>query len=448
MTMKAAVRDRYGSTDVVRLDDVDRPIPGEDELLVRVHAASVNRADLDGLGPRPSFARLFMGLRRPRNPRLGIDVAGVVEAVGSTVTRFRPGDRVFADLFPFGQGAFAEYVAARETAFQTIPGGMAFEDAATLPHSAILAVQGLRLRDGRTIRPGDTVLVDGASGNVGPFAVQIAKSRGAVVTGVCSEAKLDFVRSLGVDQVEAAHLVHAGLPDLDVADATVEGRAIGDVGSECREDPRPLGIALALARIAPSGELGDLVTGDPPKSFDESREVEAGHRREEHQSAGMSRMPGDGQHRHEAAHRVSEDDRLADVERVAEGHEVVGGSLEAPGRRVAPRRPTVVAKVDVHQLGHVGQRGERGLEVGVVVAARSAVDQDERRALAHLPAIGHEAWPVDVEPQLRPIDLDLHRRKPRAVAGRVASGCQNDRTGRPHRCGCPVVGRRGLTGRA
>ena len=201
MTMKAAVRDRYGSTDVVRLDDVDRPIPGEDELLVRVHAASINRADLDGLGPRPSFARLFMGLRRPRNPRLGIDVAGVVEAVGSTVTRFRAGDRVFADLFPFGQGAFAEYVAARETAFQAIPSGMGFEDAVTLPHAAILAVQGLRLRDGRTIRPGDAVLVDGASGNVGPFAVQIAKSRGAVVTGVCSEAKLDFVRSLGVDHV-------------------------------------------------------------------------------------------------------------------------------------------------------------------------------------------------------------------------------------------------------
>ena len=178
-----------------------RPIPGEDELLVRVHAASVNRADLDGLGPRPSFARLFMGLRRPRNPRLGIDVAGVVEAVGSSVTRFRPGDRVFADLFPFGQGAFAEYVAARETAFQAIPDGLSFEDAATLPHSAILAVQGLRLRTGRTIGPGDTVLVDGASGNVGPFAVQIAKSRGAVVTGVCSAAKLDFVRSLGADHV-------------------------------------------------------------------------------------------------------------------------------------------------------------------------------------------------------------------------------------------------------
>src|SRR4029077_7909437 len=150
---------------------------------------------------RPSFARLFMGLRRPRNPRLGIDVAGGVEAVGSSVTRSRPGARVFADLCPFGQGAFAEYVAARETAFQAIPDGLAFEDAATVPHSAILAVQGLRLRTGRTIEPGDTVLVDGASGNVGPFAVQIAKSRGAVVTGVCSAAKLDFVRSLGVDHV-------------------------------------------------------------------------------------------------------------------------------------------------------------------------------------------------------------------------------------------------------
>lgn len=132
---------------------------------------------------------------------MGIDVAGVVESVGSGVTRFRPGDHVFSDLFNFGQGAFAEYVAAPENAFASMPTGLTFEEAATLPHSAILALQGLRLRSGQSIRPGDRVLIDGASGNVGPFAVQIAKSMGAEVTGVCRTEKVEFVRSLGVDHV-------------------------------------------------------------------------------------------------------------------------------------------------------------------------------------------------------------------------------------------------------
>jgi NADPH:quinone reductase-like Zn-dependent oxidoreductase len=199
--MKVAVRERYGTPEVVHLMDIDRPVPTDDQVLVRVQAASVNRADLDGLGPRPGFARLFMGLRAPRDHRVGIDVAGVVEAVGPTATRFKAGDEVFGDLFSFGQGAFAEYVCATEKAFQPMPTGMTYEEAATLPHSAILALQGLRRRNGRTIGPGDKVLIDGASGNVGPFAVQIAKSRGAEVTGVCRTAKIEFVRSLGADHV-------------------------------------------------------------------------------------------------------------------------------------------------------------------------------------------------------------------------------------------------------
>ena len=199
--MRAAVRDRYGPPDVVELREVDRPTPADGEVLVRVRAASVNRADLDGLTPRPAIARLLIGLRAPRNHRLGLDVAGVVESVGSSVTRFRPGDEVFGDMYLYGQAAFAEYVCAPERAFEAMPTGMAFEEAATLPHSAILAVQGLRRRDGRTIRPGAKVLIDGASGNVGPFAVQIAKSMGAVVTGVCSTGKMEFVRSLGADEV-------------------------------------------------------------------------------------------------------------------------------------------------------------------------------------------------------------------------------------------------------
>jgi len=199
--MKAAMRDRYGPPEVVEIRDVARPNPSADQVLVRVHAASVNRADLDGLYPRWQLTRLFLGLRTPRTPRLGLDVAGVVEAIGLDVPRFQPGDRVFADLFLFGQSAFAEYVCAPEKAFLPIPTGMPFEVAATLPHSAVLAIQGLRSGGGRTIRAGDKVLVVGASGNVGPFAVQIAKALGAEVTGVASAAKLDFVRSLGADHV-------------------------------------------------------------------------------------------------------------------------------------------------------------------------------------------------------------------------------------------------------
>lgn len=199
--MTSAIVDRYGPPEVVRLDEVERPTPTGDQVLIKVHAASVNRADLDGLGPRPGFVRLFFGLRKPKVDRIGLDAAGVVETVGPDVTRFKAGDRVSADLSAFGMGAFAEYACAPERAFQPIPAGMGFDEAAALPHSAILAVQGLRRRDGRTIKPGDKVLIDGASGNVGPFAVQIAKALGADVTGVASTAKLELVRSIGADRV-------------------------------------------------------------------------------------------------------------------------------------------------------------------------------------------------------------------------------------------------------
>ena len=199
--MKAAFADRYGSPDVVQVREIERPTPTGDQVLVRIRAASVNRADLDGLEPRPGFVRLFMGLRAPRNSRMGIDAAGVVESVGPDARRFKPGDEVFADLFGADQGAFSEYVAVSETKFQSMPIGLSFEEAATLPHSAVLAVQGLRHRNGRTFKAGDKVLVDGASGNVGPFAVQIAKAMGAEVTGVGSTDKLDMVRALGVDHV-------------------------------------------------------------------------------------------------------------------------------------------------------------------------------------------------------------------------------------------------------
>ena len=200
--MQSAFQDRYGPPEVVQLREVPVPVPGEGEVLVRVRAASVNRADLDGLKPKPGFLRLFMGLRAPRNHAVGSDVAGVVEAVGAGVTRFKPGDEVMGDLFGDGISGFAEYVCARaEKDLEPMPAGMSFDEASTLPHSAVLALQAMRLRKGRTVQPGDRVLIVGASGNVGPFAVQIAKSMGAEVTGLASTGKLDMVRSIGADHV-------------------------------------------------------------------------------------------------------------------------------------------------------------------------------------------------------------------------------------------------------
>jgi NADPH:quinone reductase-like Zn-dependent oxidoreductase len=197
--VRAAVRDTYGPPEVVGVRELPNPEPGPGDVLVRVTAASVNRADLDALYPRWPILRLFYGVRRPRLPWVGLDAAGVVERVGEGVARIAPGDRVFADLYAFGQKAFANLVVAPERAWLPIPEGMDDETAATIPHSAVLAVQGLRLGDGTTPRPGDRVLIDGGSGNVGPFAIQVAKALGAEVTATASGPKLDFVRELGAD---------------------------------------------------------------------------------------------------------------------------------------------------------------------------------------------------------------------------------------------------------
>ena len=199
--MQVAHRDRYGGPDVVSLREVERPVPGDGQVLIRIRSASVNRADLDLLYPNPGFTRLFLGLRGPRQGRIGCDAAGIVESIGGGVTRFKPGDPVFGDLYPYGLGSFGEFVCVPERAVLAVPEGMSLEDASTLPHAAILAIQGLRRRDGRTPQPGDRVLIEGASGNVGPFAVQIAKHLGAHVTAVCSTDKVDLVRSLGADAV-------------------------------------------------------------------------------------------------------------------------------------------------------------------------------------------------------------------------------------------------------
>jgi NADPH:quinone reductase-like Zn-dependent oxidoreductase len=201
--MKAAVARQYGSPDVVRIEDVPIPTPEGDEVLVRVKAASVNRADLDGLYPRWQFLRPFTGIRRPRSPWLGVDVAGTVERVGPDVTKLKPGDDVFFDMFGKAAkgGAFAEYACLTQERPSSMPTSLSYEEAACLPHSAVLAILGMKARGGHTFGAGSKVLVVGASGNVGPFVVQIAKARGAEVTAVASGAKLDFVRSLGADRV-------------------------------------------------------------------------------------------------------------------------------------------------------------------------------------------------------------------------------------------------------
>ena len=195
--MRAIVRDRYGPPSVLELRDVDQPKVGDDTVLVRVRASSLNSSDLEYLYGRPLIVRLGTGLRRPARRGMGVDVAGRVEAVGRNVTQLRPGDEVFGDMTQHGLGAFAEYVCAPAKAFALKPAAMGFEEAATIPQSAVIALQGLQHQ--RQIRPGDRVLINGAGGSVGPFAIQIAKSHGAEVTGVDSTAKLDLLRSVGAD---------------------------------------------------------------------------------------------------------------------------------------------------------------------------------------------------------------------------------------------------------
>ena len=187
----------YGSPDVLRLEEIDKPVPADDQVLVRVRAASVNPLDWHYMEGTPYIVRLMeFGLLKPKVPRLGVDMAGQVEAVGKNITQFKPGDEVFGQKF----GAFGEYVTVREDrALVVKPAGVTFEQAAALPVAAITALQGLR--DKGKLQPGQKVLINGASGGVGTFAVQLAKMMGAEVTGVCSGRNVELVRSLGADHV-------------------------------------------------------------------------------------------------------------------------------------------------------------------------------------------------------------------------------------------------------
>jgi NADPH:quinone reductase-like Zn-dependent oxidoreductase len=194
--MKAILCEKYGPPEVLQLKEVEKPSPKENEVLVQVHAASANPLDWHFMRGSPFLLRLSSGLRKPKEPTMGVDVAGRVDAVGKNVTRFQPG----ADVFGFSAGSFAEYAVAREDRLALKPANLSFEAAAAVPIAALTALQSLR--DKRQIQPGKKVLINGAAGGVGSFAVQIAKSFGAEVTAVCSTRNQEMVRSIG-----AAHLI-------------------------------------------------------------------------------------------------------------------------------------------------------------------------------------------------------------------------------------------------
>ena len=193
--MKAIVYYNYGSPDVLKCEEIEKPAAGDKEVLIRVHAASVNPYDWHFMRGTPYFLRIPAGLRKPKITRLGVDVAGQVEAVGRNVTQFKPGDGVFGMC----KGAFAQYARASESALVIKPANVTFEQAASVPIAALTALQGLR--DKGQIQPGQKVLINGAAGGVGTFAVQNAKTFRAEVTGECSTRNMDMVRSIGADRV-------------------------------------------------------------------------------------------------------------------------------------------------------------------------------------------------------------------------------------------------------
>jgi NADPH:quinone reductase-like Zn-dependent oxidoreductase len=238
--MRAIVHDAYGAADVLELRDIDKPQIGDDEVLVRVHAAGVDRGVWHVMTGLPYPIRLAgYGLRAPKNPVLGMDVAGVVEAVGGDVTRFRPGDAVFG----IGKGTFAEYTCAPERKLAPKPANLTFEQAAVVAISGLTALQGLR--DHGRLEAAQNVLIIGASGGVGTYAVQLAKAFGAQVTGVCSATKVDLVRSLGAD-----HIIDYTREDFAEAERRYE--VILDVGGNAS-------LSRLRKALAPKGTL--VITG-------------------------------------------------------------------------------------------------------------------------------------------------------------------------------------------
>lgn len=260
--MKVFTRSEYGSPDVLRLVEMPTPTPQGDEVLVEIHAASVNMADVDYLMGRPKIARLGTGRKRPRNSGLGLDLAGRVVAIGDQVSDLVPGDEVFGDLTDFGFGAFAEFACASRAAFAPMPTGLTFTEAAAVPQAAVMAAQGL-LKP-RPVRPGERVLINGAGGNIGPFAVQIAKHLGAEVTGVDAPEKLNFIASVGAD-----HVIDYTIEDFTAAPSQYD--RVLDIAahrkiSEYRRVLRPGGVCVLVPgsiagtfRAIVSGPLASVV---------------------------------------------------------------------------------------------------------------------------------------------------------------------------------------------
>jgi NADPH:quinone reductase-like Zn-dependent oxidoreductase len=197
--MKAFIREKYGPPGMLRMAEVEKPAPDADEVLVKVLGISVNPADWHCMRGKPFFSRATLGLLRPKHRILGGDIAGQVEAVGSSVSQFKPGDEVYANLLDHGYGGFAEYVAVPVEVSSSKPANLSFEEAAAVPTAAVTALQGLHYHG--KIRPDQQVLINGASGGIGTFGVQIAKSYGCEVTGVTSTRNIELVRSLGADHV-------------------------------------------------------------------------------------------------------------------------------------------------------------------------------------------------------------------------------------------------------
>jgi NADPH:quinone reductase-like Zn-dependent oxidoreductase len=227
--MKAFLWGRYGPPETLRLAEVERPAPNTNEVLVKVLGVSVNPADWHSLRGKPLFSRATLGLLRPKHPILGGEIAGQVEAVGDRVTQFKPGDEVYGSLLDHGHGGFAEYVSVPVDAISLKPARLTFEEAAAVPIAGVTALQGLRYHG--EIQPGQKVLINGASGGVGTFAVQIAKSYEAEVTGVTSTRNIDLVHGLGADRVvdyTTTDFTRSG-PRYDLILDTIGNRSVRDL---------------------------------------------------------------------------------------------------------------------------------------------------------------------------------------------------------------------------
>ena len=260
--MKAFIREKYGPPETLRMAEVEKPAPTADEVLVKVLGISVNPADWHSMRGKPLFSRATLGLRRPKHRILGVDIAGQVEAVGSSVIQFKDGDEIYANLLDHGYGGFAEYVSVPVDVMSLKPANLSFEEAAAVPMAAVTALQGLHHHG--EIRPEQKVLINGASGGVGTFAVQIAKSYGTEVTGVTSTRNIDLVRSLGADHVvdytrtdfvgngQRYDLILDTIGNRSVPDlrrALVEGGKAAVIGFT--SIPKLIGVRCAAARTSP-----------------------------------------------------------------------------------------------------------------------------------------------------------------------------------------------------